>query len=298
MAHDTLANCTCYVQTLDPGTQFVLRWGAHNPACPIYRESGDYLDKMRDGEHRAKFDPAYKCDHQGEPCDSERFCDTCGAGPLRQGFTVGEGDGYGCDAHQPDGYEYTEDDDCLDYWTEWDKEGNDCDCPEGCPCYTDGDQQEYTIAVTVNVERHYIVTARDAAQALARYQAVQAGFPHLFDLDESRSEMAEWEEQPQTAHTLDPDGQEIAWPGPAHGVETDELATLRQEVAEWRKQYGDLDLTPTAPPTYTPTDDDDKADQARLAALQGDPWERVETCIECGKLFEPDRKGDDICADC
>jgi hypothetical protein len=292
MAKDHLANCACYVQTLDPGTQFVLRWGAHNPACPIYRESGDYLDKMRDSEARAKLDPKYQCDHQGEPCDNERFCGTCGAGPLRQGFTVDGGQAYGCDAHQPEGYEYTDDGD--DYWTEWDKEGNDCDCPAGCPCYTDGDQQEYTIAVTVNVERQYTVTARDAAQALAKYQAGQA------DLDESRSEMAEWEEQPQTAHTLYPDGHEIAWPGPAHGVETDELATLRAEVAEWRELFFyDGDQEPDqAPPTYTPTDDDDRADQARLAALQGDPWERVETCIECGKLFEPDRKGDDICADC
>ena len=264
MAKDHLTNCACYVQTLDPAVQFVLRWGAHNPACPIYRESGDYRDKIRDSEARAKLDPKYQCDHQGDPCDNERFCGTCGAGPLRQGFTVDGGQAYGCDAHQPDGYEYTDDGD--DYWTEWDKEGNDCDCPAGCPCYTDGDQQEYTIAVTVNVERHYTVTARDTAQALARYQAGQA------DLDESNDEMADWEEQNQTAHTLYPDGHEIAWPAKTP--------------------------TPTAPPTYTPTDDDDEADQARLAALQGDPWERVETCIECGRLFEPDRKGDDICATC
>ena len=288
MAHDTLANCTCYVQTLDPAAKFGTRWGAHNPACPVYRESGDYLDKIRDDEHRALLDPAYQCAHYGDPCPNERFCGTCGAGPLRQGFTVGEGDGYGCDAHQPDGYEYT--DDGQDYWTEWEKEGNDCTCPVGCPCYTDGDQGEYTIAVTVNVERQYTVTARDTAQALARYQAGQA------DLDESNDEMADWEEQNQTAHTLYPDGHAIAWPtkNPAHGVETDELATLRAEVAQWRAQYGDQEPTPA--PVYVPTDDEDTADQARLAAL--DTYPAVTNCRSCGKLFEPDRHGDDICADC
>ena len=267
MAKDHLANCACYVQTLDPAAKFSTRYGAHNPACPIYRESGDYLDKMRDSEARAKLDPAYKCAHYGDPCDNERFCGTCGAGPLRQGFTVGEGDGYGCDAHQPDGYEYT--DDGQDYWTEWEKEGNDCTCPEGCPCYTDGDQEEYTIAVTVNVERQYTVTARDAAQALAKYQAGQA------DLDESRSEMAYWEEQPQTAHTLYPDGHEITWP--------------------------DKTPAPTAPPTYTPTDDEDAGMQHTLESLRGtdqEPYPRIENCVECGRLFEPDRKGDDICTTC
>ena len=264
MAHDTLANCTCYVQTLDPAAKFGTRWGAHNPTCPVYRESGDYLDKIRDGEHRALLDPAYQCVHYGDPCDNERFCGTCGAGPLRQGFTVGEGDGYGCDAHVPPGFEYTDDDDCQDYWTEWEKEGNDCDCPVGCPCYTDGDQGEYTIAVTVNVERQYTVSARDAAQALAKYQAGQAA------LDDGRSEMDDWEEQNQTAHTLYPDGHAIAWPAG--------------------------NPRPTGPPTYTPTDADDTADQARLAAL--DTYPAVTNCRSCGKLFEPDRHGDDICADC
>jgi hypothetical protein len=285
--------CNCYVATLDPATKFVLRWGAHNPACPVYRESGDYLDKIRDGEARARLEPGYQCAHLAEPCDNERFCWKCGAGPLRQGFVLDGGTLYGCDAHQPEGYEYTDDGD--DYWTEWDeKPGNDCDCPAGCPCYTDGDQGEYTIAVTVNVERQYTVTARDAAQALAKYQAGQA------DHDESRSEMAEWEEQNQTAHVTS-HGHEIAWPDktPAHGVQTDELATLRAEVAQWRAQYSDQEPTPA--PVYVPTDDEDAGMQHTLESLRGtdqEPYPRIENCTECGKLFEPDRKGDDICADC
>ena len=41
--------------------------------------------------------------------------------------------------------------------------------------------------------------------------------------------------------------------------------------------------------------------QARLAGLRGtenEPYPRIEDCIGCGQLFEPDRKGDDICTTC
>ena len=36
--------------------------------------------------------------------------------------------------------------------------------------------------------------------------------------------------------------------------------------------------------------------EARLAAL--DTYPAVANCRSCGKLFEPDRHGDDVCADC
>ena len=124
MAHDPLANCTCYVLTLSPIDQFTLRFGAHNEACPVWRESGDYLDQKRDIEARARL--------------------------------------------------------------------------ESLP--------------TTDLERAYWAEVRENRQ-----------------------------------------------------------------------------------------DGTDTADQARLAALvdtDAEPYPRIETCIECGRLFEPDRKGDDICADC
>jgi hypothetical protein len=48
-------------------------------------------------------------------------------------------------------------------------------------------------------------------------------------------------------------------------------------------------------------DDPDGFDQKRLKALRGtdnEPYPRIEDCIECGRLFEPDRKDDDICINC
>ena len=47
-----MANCQCYVKTLEPVQQFSLRYGAHALNCPKYRESGDILDKKRDIETR------------------------------------------------------------------------------------------------------------------------------------------------------------------------------------------------------------------------------------------------------
>jgi hypothetical protein len=46
---------------------------------------------------------------------------------------------------------------------------------------------------------------------------------------------------------------------------------------------------------------DQLASQARLTGLRGtenEPYPRIEDCIDCGQLFEPDRKGDDICTAC
>lgn len=44
--------CNCYVALLDDETQFCLRWGAHNPRCLVYRESGDPVDRMKDQDYR------------------------------------------------------------------------------------------------------------------------------------------------------------------------------------------------------------------------------------------------------
>ena len=47
-----MANCQCYVKTLEPGQQFSLRYGAHALDCPVYRVSRDPLDRRRDQEAR------------------------------------------------------------------------------------------------------------------------------------------------------------------------------------------------------------------------------------------------------
>ena len=40
--------CNCYVMYLGPEAQFCLRFGAHALSCPVYRESGDPVDKRAD----------------------------------------------------------------------------------------------------------------------------------------------------------------------------------------------------------------------------------------------------------
>jgi hypothetical protein len=253
---------------LDDLARFTLRHGAHNTGCPIYRESGDYIDAIHDGEYRTTHDPAYQCAHLGENCDNERFCEKCGAGPLRQGFTVGEGDSYGCDSHEPEGYEYTDDDDCLDYWTDWhEKEGNDCDCPKGCPCYDEPGEDATVYQVTINVihSRTFDVPGRDPADALARYQRWAADGEGE-GYEEAWGDNLDADEQPGTAQV---DGHR--WPA---DVAAELLTTLAA---------------------------DEVADQARLAALRGtdqEPYPRIEECTVCAKLFEPENKGDDICRNC
>ena len=46
--------CNCYVQHLDEGQRYVMRYGAHTLDCPVYRKSGDLLDNRRD-ENIRKF---------------------------------------------------------------------------------------------------------------------------------------------------------------------------------------------------------------------------------------------------
>ena len=159
MANDHLANCTCYVLTLEPIDQFTLRYGAHNQACPVYRESGDYLDQKRDIEARARLESLPTTDleraYWAEVRENRQDGTDTDTWPKRCPFTGGEIDEDGSDS-----------------------------CPDDCQHHRSA---EFT------------------------------------------------------------------------------------------------------------------ADQARLAALvdtDAEPYPRIETCIECGRLFEPDRKGDDICAAC
>ena len=49
-----IMKCNCYVQHLDEGQRYVMRYGAHTLDCPVYRKSGDLLDNRRD-ENIRKF---------------------------------------------------------------------------------------------------------------------------------------------------------------------------------------------------------------------------------------------------
>lgn len=47
-----LSGCTCYVRHLDDETRFSLRFGTHDPACPLYMPSLDRNDAREDAEFR------------------------------------------------------------------------------------------------------------------------------------------------------------------------------------------------------------------------------------------------------
>jgi len=40
--------CTCWVSRADEETQFCARYGAHSRSCPVFRESGDPVDREWD----------------------------------------------------------------------------------------------------------------------------------------------------------------------------------------------------------------------------------------------------------
>jgi len=44
--------CKCYVADLPERMQFSMRWGAHDPTCPCYRESLDVVDRAHDERQR------------------------------------------------------------------------------------------------------------------------------------------------------------------------------------------------------------------------------------------------------
>lgn len=47
--------CECYVRSLPTLTQMELRYGAHELACPVYRDSLDPIDRRNDANARASF---------------------------------------------------------------------------------------------------------------------------------------------------------------------------------------------------------------------------------------------------
>lgn len=55
--------CNCYVQHLSDYLQFVTRYGAHELSCPVYRESGDIVDRHHD-EYQREIQGAYNRNHR------------------------------------------------------------------------------------------------------------------------------------------------------------------------------------------------------------------------------------------
>ena len=78
------------------------------------------------------------CQHHGEPCDGAKFCTTCNV----QIFSGYWSDGDYCNGHKPTTWdadiasmtseEYDNQDEM--FWTQWEIEDIDCDCPDDCPC--------------------------------------------------------------------------------------------------------------------------------------------------------------------
>ena len=44
--------CSCWVKDRPDEERFSLRYGAHNPGCPMFRPSCDPLDNLRDAQLR------------------------------------------------------------------------------------------------------------------------------------------------------------------------------------------------------------------------------------------------------
>ena len=46
--------CSCWVKDRPDEERFSLRYGAHNPGCPVFRPSYDPLDNLRDAQLRSE----------------------------------------------------------------------------------------------------------------------------------------------------------------------------------------------------------------------------------------------------
>lgn len=53
-----MAKCQCWVSKLTDEERFSVRYGAHNPQCPVFRPSLDPVDALNDVGVR----PKYECD--------------------------------------------------------------------------------------------------------------------------------------------------------------------------------------------------------------------------------------------
>ena len=152
-------------------------------------------------ERMFKTDPSVFCD----TCEAlRRICAGCGKGPLLEGWLAD--DEYFCEPcgakvddctimdsegvertglTLPQCYEVLGGDEGSDdvYYTEWEAGEDSCDCKG----------REYVIEVDVIVTRKYLVDADSKEEAMAKYKAGQA------EIDGLNDEMADWEEQDDTA---------------------------------------------------------------------------------------------------
>ena len=79
------------------------------------------------------------CEHDGENCNGAEFCNTCQV-QIFSGYK--DADERYCNDHKPATWDaevaaMTEeefDDQDEMYWTEWEIDDIDCDCPTNCPC--------------------------------------------------------------------------------------------------------------------------------------------------------------------
>lgn len=51
--------CRCYVRDLPPEESFAIRDGAHAVDCPVYRPSGDPVDRVKDAHIRETLAPTF-----------------------------------------------------------------------------------------------------------------------------------------------------------------------------------------------------------------------------------------------
>ena len=87
------------------------------------------------------------CTHDGEHCDGAEFCNTCNV-QIFSGFK--DADERYCNDHKPATWdaeiaEMTEeefDDQDEMYWTEWEIEDIQCECPVDCPCQSNPEALE------------------------------------------------------------------------------------------------------------------------------------------------------------
>jgi hypothetical protein len=72
--------CTCYVQHLTEEERFTLRYGAHEIECPVYRESLDPVDKLKDDDARIYF--LLGCTQVTEVVSKQWLSECCDATPV------------------------------------------------------------------------------------------------------------------------------------------------------------------------------------------------------------------------
>jgi len=48
--------CSCWVKRESPQFRYIIRWGAHNPSCKVFRPTRDPVDAVYDAKMRLWFE--------------------------------------------------------------------------------------------------------------------------------------------------------------------------------------------------------------------------------------------------